>query len=80
MIINLSVIGLIIIFIAWIIQLFSLNKRRELSKWFITTYIIGAILLVYDGYTNNLMELAILNALIVITAIVVLIKFLKPKH
>lgn len=78
MILNLAIIGLAIIFIAWLFQFFSMNKRREISTTFIIAYILGAILLVIDGYKSGLIFNAVINALIAIAAICVLIRFSKP--
>ncbi len=78
--ISLAIIGLAIIFIAWLFQFFSMNKRREISTTFIIAYFIGTILLVIDGYKAGLIANAIINGLIAIAAICVLIKFSKPKR
>ena len=64
MTLNLAIIGLAIIFIAWLFQFFSMNKRREISTTFIIAYILGATLLVIDGYKSGLMFSAVINALI----------------
>ena len=77
--ISLAIIGLAIIFIAWLFQFFSMNKRREISTTFIIAYFIGTILLVIDGYKAGLIANAIINGLIAIAAICVLIRFSKPK-
>lgn len=79
MTINLAIIGLAIIFIAWLFQFFSMNKRREISTTFIIAYIVGTILLVIDGYKAELIANAIINGIIAIAAICVLIRFSKPK-
>ncbi|HPV66256.1 MAG TPA: hypothetical protein PK655_02275 [archaeon] len=78
--ISLAIIGLAIIFIAWLFQFFSMNKRREISTTFIIAYFIGTILLVIDGYKAGLIANAIINGLIAIAAICVLIRFSKPKR
>ena len=41
--INFSILGLCIVLIAWIIQFFAMNKRREISKPFVLAYIIGVL-------------------------------------
>lgn len=79
MTINLAIIGLGIIFLAWLFQFFSMNKRREISTTFIIAYVIGTILLVIDGYKVGLIANTIINGIIAIAAICVLIKFSKPK-
>ncbi|HRS42909.1 MAG TPA: hypothetical protein P5530_03520 [Candidatus Diapherotrites archaeon] len=78
--ISLAIIGLAIIFIAWLFQFFSMNKRREISTTFIIAYFVGTILLVIDGYKAGLIANAIINGLIAIAAICVLIRFSKPKR
>jgi heme/copper-type cytochrome/quinol oxidase subunit 3 len=76
--IELSIVGLSIVFISWIIQFFRMNKRREISTGFIITYIIGVLFLVFDAYNSKKIDLAIINTLAAIAAVCVLIKFSKP--
>jgi len=78
--INLAVIGLSFIFIAWLIQFFSMNKRREISKLFILTYVFGVVFLVYQGYRSGDIYGTIINVLCIIAAVCVLIRFTKPLH
>jgi len=56
-----------------------MNKRRELSKPFLVTYIIGILFLVLDNYNIKQLDIAILNALIMVTVAGVLFKYSKPK-
>ncbi|MFA5746268.1 MAG: hypothetical protein WCX82_02905 [archaeon] len=80
MVINYALIGLSIVFIAWVIQFFTMNKRREISTSFIITYMLGVIFLIFDGYKAGQIEGAIINGLVVLATICVLIKFSKPQH
>ena len=51
---EISVIGLAIITLAWLVQLFySWNGDREIRKWFIGVYSTGVALLVLDGLVNS---------------------------
>jgi lipid-A-disaccharide synthase-like uncharacterized protein len=77
--INLSIIGLSIIVISWIIQFFQMNKRREISKAFLVMYSLGVLFLVIDAFKSNQIDFAVINTLSMIVAIAVLIKFCKPK-
>ena len=77
--INLSIIGLSIIVISWIIQFFQMNKRREISKAFLVMYSLGVLFLVIDAFKSNQIDFAVINILSMIIAIAVLIKFCKPK-
>lgn len=77
--IDLLILGLCIILISWIVQLINMNKRRELSKPFLVTYIIGILFLVLDNYNIKQLDIAILNALIMVTVAGVLFKYSKPK-
>lgn len=80
MVINYALIGLFIVFIAWIIQFFTMNKRREISTIFIITYMLGVIFLIFDGYKAGQLDGVIINGLVVLATICVLIKFSKPQH
>ena len=77
--INLSIIGLSIIVISWIIQFFQMNKRREISKAFLVMYSLGVLFLVVDAIKLKQLDFAVINTLSMIVAIAVLIKFCKPK-
>jgi len=77
--INLSIIGLSIIVISWIIQFFQMNKRREISKAFLVMYSLGVLFLVVDAIKLKQLDFAVINILSMIIAIAVLIKFCKPK-
>jgi hypothetical protein len=78
--INLAIIGLALIFIAWLVQFFSMNKRREVSKLFLLTYIFGLAFLIYQGHKSGMVYEAIINGLVAIAVICVLIRFSKPLH
>ena len=71
----LALIGLIIIVLAWMIQLVVLikdKKSRKIHNCFVISYIIGALILVYDGFTGGVASLAIANLLTVMIAGLVL--------
>lgn len=72
----LSVIGLSIIVIAWFAQLLSM-KNRKISKWFVLLYIAGVCVLVYDGYSSGMFELAAANAVSMAVAFLVLFRLLR---
>ena len=48
----LSEIGLILICTGWIIQIIKM-KKDELNKYALLSYVIGAVLLVIDGFIDN---------------------------
>lgn len=77
--INLSILGLSIVSIAWIIQFFGMNKRREISKAFLITYVVGVLFLIVDAYNSKRVDIAIINAVALLLAAGVLYKFSKPK-
>jgi len=67
--------GLVIIIIAWIIQLMAvLKKNKEIKQEFVIGYAMGVALLVIDGFMNNLTMLASLNLICIVVSIAVLIK------
>jgi hypothetical protein len=70
---NYSIIGLIIIIIAWIVQLVLLKRSRELTPLFIIIYSVGVLVLVIDGFVTKLYDLAFLNLASMLVAIAVLV-------
>ena len=68
-------IGLLFVILGWGYQLFS--KGAELKPTFILIYALGVILLVIDGFMNNLTTLAVLNGVSLLTALAVLFKSRK---
>ena len=69
--IPLSIVGLSIITIAWALEFLFMGKKKKISQIFITVYIIGVSVLVYDGFTsgNNLIAVANLVSLVVSTIV-----------
>ena len=60
---NLAVLGLGFIVLAWVFQVVkSWKSVREISSVFIWLYIVGVLLLVYDGWMNSRV-LALLNVI-----------------
>lgn len=82
MAINFSIIGLIIIIIAWALQLLYIwQGGRKINKLLLVGYILGLILLIYDGFKNNIILTSILNLIILILILLILFKisFKKKK-
>jgi uncharacterized membrane protein YfcA len=78
----LALIGLIIIVLAWVMQLSVLikdKKSRKISKSFILLYALGALILVYDGFMGGAIGLAIVNLLTVVLAVIILLIIKKRK-
>ena len=76
---DLSLIGLSLLAIGWIVQLVSSWKgKNEIQSWFLIVYLFGVILLVVDGYMNNLTWMALLNLVTLVAAGLVLLKLKKP--
>jgi len=69
-----SLIGLSLIVIAWILQFFLMDKKKKLSLSFVILYILGVILLVYDGFSSGLNDLATANLISLLVSLAVLIK------
>jgi len=76
---DLSLIGLSLLAIGWIVQLiYSWKGKSEIQSWFLIAYLFGVILLVVDGYMNNLTGMALLNLVTLVAAGLVLLKLNKP--
>ena len=71
-----SLIGLGVIVIAWVLEFFFMGKKKKISPIFIGVYVIGAGILVYDGFTSGAISLAIANLVSCIVAGIVLGKTL----
>ena len=74
--ISVSLVGLAVIVVAWILEFFFMGKKKKISPIFIGTYIIGAGLLVYDGFISGVNEMAVANLITAVVAGVVLGKTL----
>jgi len=74
--ISLTLAGLFVIVAAWITEFFLMGKRRKISPVFMGVYIIGVGILVYDGFTNDAVEMAIANLISMVVAGIVLGKSL----
>jgi hypothetical protein len=73
---SLSLIGLSVIIVSWILQFFFMGKKKKISPIFIGVYILGAGILVYDGFTSRALDLGIANLLALVIAAIVLGKSL----
>ncbi len=73
-------IGLVLIVIAWILQIVrSMGDKKDIKMraMFLGPYILGVLLLALDGYMKNAMETAALNLVCaILAAIIVLKKFM----
>lgn len=77
---ELSILGLLIIIIAWGIQAFYMCKgTREIKPLFIAFYMFGVLVLAIDDFNNNLRNLAIFNFISLLTAGLVWIMLSKNK-
>jgi hypothetical protein len=74
--IPLNLIGLSVIIVAWILEFVFMGKRKKISPIFAGVYILGAGILVYDGFTSDALEMGIANLLILVAAAIVLGKSL----
>jgi hypothetical protein len=72
MVISLNLIGLGVVVLAWILEFIFMGKRKKISPIFVGVYILGAGILVYDGFTSKAIEFGIANLLILVAAAAVL--------
>lgn len=75
--ISLSLIGLSLVVIGWLVQLLMMKKDKKINKYFVILYALGVAVLVYDGFTAGLTNLAIANLVSLIVSILVLVKVMK---
>lgn len=75
---TLGLIGLIVIIIAWIIQLVvTVGKSKNLSLGFLWIYFVGVILLIISLFMVNMVTSAIFN--IAIAVLVLIVALVYPK-
>jgi len=72
----LSLIGLGVIVIAWVLEFFFMGKKKKISPIFMGVYILGVGILVYDGFTSENTWLAVANLVSLVVAGIVLGKTL----
>lgn len=72
-----SEIGLAVIVIAWVIELFTLRKKKSVNPAFVGFYMLGVVILIYDGFASGLNSLAIANLASLAVSGAVLVKTLK---
>ena len=70
-----TLLGLLLICGAWVIQ--YLGKAQNLKKEFVVIYAVGSLILAYDGFVSGVFQIALLNALIGIFAVLVFRKLKK---
>jgi len=75
--ISLSIIGLSIVIIGWLVQLVKMKKDKKINKYFVMIYALGVLVLVYDGFASGLTNLAIANLVSLVVSILVLAKVMK---
>ena len=76
----LTTIGLTLIIIGWVFQFSSvLQGKKEIRMLFVAPYVLGALLLVIDGYMNKMTTPASLNLIVFLLSAFVLVK-LKGKE
>ena len=75
--ISLSIIGLSIVIIGWLVQLVKMKKDKKINKYFVMLYVLGVLILVYDGFASGLTNLAIANLVSLVVSSLVLVKVMK---
>ena len=69
-----TIIGLSLVVLAWVFQFFLMDKKKKISSSFILLYSLGVALLVYDGFSSGLNNLAIANLISLVVALSVFVK------
>ncbi len=74
----LPIIGLSLIIIAWIEQIYRSIIKRHLSfsPFFLSTYLVGAAVLAYGSFATGDIVIGILNAITVILAFAILVNLI----
>ncbi len=74
--ISLSLVGLGVVVLAWVLEFFFMGKHKKISPLFIGTYILGVGILIYDGFSSGAKEIAVANLVSLVVAGIVLGKTL----
>jgi len=74
--ISLSLIGLGIVVLAWVLEFFFMGKKKKISPIFIGVYIVGVSILIYDGFNSGLKDIAVANLVSLVVSGIVLGKTL----
>ncbi|MDP2926361.1 MAG: hypothetical protein Q8N99_08340 [Nanoarchaeota archaeon] len=74
-------IGLLIITLAWLLQLFFSLKERKIRKRFLVLYSLGTTLLIIDSWSLGLIDAWVLNLVIlaIVLLMLIIISIEKPK-
>lgn len=76
---NMVIVGLILIAIAWIVQLLLENSRTKIHPAFLNLYALGVILLVIDAFLNQETLIAYLHLASFSIALLVLYRTVTKK-
>ena len=77
---NLVIIGLGIISLAWLIQfIYMIQKKNKINFYFVLVYIIGVAVLAYNGFISGSSTMAIAELVSLIASALVFIALLVKK-
>ena len=78
----LTILGLSLICVAWIYQLYLLVGQKEtmIKSMFVSIYSAGVLLLVADGFMSGINSITWLNLISFVVALMVLVILLKKKQ
>jgi hypothetical protein len=68
----LPLIGLGVIIVSWVLEFLFMGKRKKISPVFVGVYILGAGILVYDGFISEAIYTGIANLITIVVAAVVM--------
>ena len=74
MVISISVIGLSLVVVAWVLEFFLMGEEKKLNVWFVVFYSLGVAVLVYDGFAVGLNDLAAVNLVSLFVALGILVR------
>jgi len=67
-----AILGLSVISLGWLIQLVLISQgKQSVSPIFVGTYIVGVALLIVDGFSSGLNNLALANLVSLVLAVAV---------
>lgn len=73
--------GLVLVILAWVYQLFKvMSGSRQIDPVFVGIYVLGVVILTYDGIVGQLTTMAALNLLSAVAAGGVLVFLLSKKQ
>jgi hypothetical protein len=72
-----TILGLVIIALAWFYQLVSFSKKKHIQPLFVGVYCLGVVFLIIDGFLSGATVIALGNIVTLVPAALIFLKLSK---